>query len=140
MGGVRNQLNAAWTSEVVNVYRQSLSGRYPLAAGSSRDATLDDFGQFFGVGGVMDSYFRKYLQPYVDTSANPWRWQPGAAQKLGIGSGVLHTHLSAFGGDSRCVLPLGRHAADRALRAQAGGHGRLGHPVLARPRWPADQL
>ncbi|MGE8392790.1 type VI secretion system membrane subunit TssM [Pseudomonas sp. BIGb0427] len=91
MGGVRNQLNAAWTSEVVNVYRQSLSGRYPLAAGSSRDATLDDFGQFFGVGGVMDSYFRKYLQPYVDTSANPWRWQPGAAQKLGIGSGVLHT-------------------------------------------------
>ena len=53
MGGVRNQLNAAWVSEVVNVYRQSLAGRYPMSAGSSRDATLDDFGQFFGVGGVM---------------------------------------------------------------------------------------
>ncbi len=95
MGGVRNQLNAAWTSEVVNVYRQSLSGRYPLATGSARDATLEDFGLFFGVGGVMDNYFRKYLQPYVDTSATPWRWQPGAAQKLGIAPGVLQTFQRA---------------------------------------------
>lgn len=95
MGGVRNQLNAAWSSEVLSVYRQSLSGRYPLSAGSSRDATLDDFGQFFGVGGVMDSYFRKYLQPYVNTSATPWQWQPGAAQKLGIGNGVLNTFQQA---------------------------------------------
>jgi type VI secretion system protein ImpL len=95
MGGVRNQLNAAWVSDVVNVYRQSLSGRYPLAPGSARDATLDDFGQFFGVGGVMDNYFRKYLQPYVDTSASSWRWQPGAAQKLGINASVLQTFQRA---------------------------------------------
>jgi type VI secretion system protein ImpL len=95
MGGVRNQLNAAWISDVVNVYRQSLSGRYPLAPGSARDATLDDFGQFFGVGGVMDSYFRKYLQSYVDTSASSWRWQPGAAQKLGINASVLQTFQRA---------------------------------------------
>ncbi|MDO7901469.1 type VI secretion system membrane subunit TssM [Pseudomonas sp. K1(2024)] len=95
MGGVRNQLNAAWTSEVVNVYRQSLSGRYPLSAGSPRDATLEDFGQFFGVGGVMDNYFRKYLQPYVNTATSPWSWQPGAAQKLGIGGGVLNTFQRA---------------------------------------------
>jgi type VI secretion system protein ImpL len=95
MGGVRNQLNAAWVSEVVNVYRQSLGGRYPMSPGSSRDATLDDFGQFFGVGGVMDNYFRRYLQPYVDTSASTWRWQPGAAQKLGINAGVLQTFQRA---------------------------------------------
>nr|WP_272905105.1 type VI secretion system membrane subunit TssM [Pseudomonas petrae] len=95
MGGVRNQLNAAWITDVVNVYRQSLSGRYPLAPGSARDATLDDFGQFFGVGGVMDNYFRKYLQDYVDTSASSWRWQPGAAQKLGINASVLQTFQRA---------------------------------------------
>lgn len=89
MGGIRSQLNAAWTSEVVNVYRQSLAGRYPLTPGSNRDATLEDFGRFFGVGGVMDSYFRKYLQPYADTSATTWRWQPGAAEKLGISANVL---------------------------------------------------
>ncbi|WP_437882111.1 type VI secretion system membrane subunit TssM [Pseudomonas sp. LRF_L74] len=95
MGGIRNQLNAAWMSEVVSVYRQSLAGRYPIDRGSVRDATLDDFGQFFGHGGVMDNYFRKYLQPYVDTSASNWRWQPGAAEKLGIGSGVLQTFQRA---------------------------------------------
>nr|WP_243433640.1 MULTISPECIES: type VI secretion system membrane subunit TssM [Pseudomonas] len=95
MGGVRNQLNAAWVSEVVNVYRQSLSGRYPMSPGSSRDATLEDFGQFFGTGGVMDNYFRKYLQPYVNTSTTTWSWQPGAAQKLGISPGVLQTFQRA---------------------------------------------
>jgi len=95
MGGVRNQLNAAWVSEVVNVYRQSLSGRYPLAPGSPRDATLEDFGLFFGMGGVMDNYFRKYLQPYVDTSRPAWRWQPGAAQKLGINASALQTFQRA---------------------------------------------
>ncbi len=95
MGGIRAQLNAAWTSEVVNIYRQSLAGRYPLVNGSMREATLEDFGSFFGVGGVMDSYFRKYLQPYVDTSASNWRWQPGAAERLGIGAGVLQTFQRA---------------------------------------------
>jgi type VI secretion system protein ImpL len=94
-GGVRNQLNAAWTSDVVRVYRQSLSARYPLSPNSARDATLDDFGLFFGVGGVMDSYFRKYLEPHVDTSAQSWRWQPGAAQKLGVNAGVLQTFQRA---------------------------------------------
>ncbi|MGC3526621.1 hypothetical protein, partial [Pseudomonas aeruginosa] len=39
MGSVRNQLNAAWISDVVCVYRQSLAGGYPIAAGSSGDAT-----------------------------------------------------------------------------------------------------
>lgn len=94
-GGVRNQLNAAWASDVVRVYRQSLQGRYPLSAGSARDATLDDFGQFFGAGGAMDSYFRKYLQPHVDTSTPTWRWQPGAAQKLGINASALQAFQRA---------------------------------------------
>ncbi|PTU74711.1 type VI secretion system membrane subunit TssM [Pseudomonas mangrovi] len=95
MGGVRQQLNAAWTSEVVNVYRHSLAGRYPLDPNSSRDATLEDFGHFFGVGGVMDNYFRRYLQPYVDSSRTPWRWQPGAADKLGLSSSALVTFQRA---------------------------------------------
>ncbi|MEN0106978.1 MAG: type VI secretion system membrane subunit TssM, partial [Pseudomonas sp.] len=95
MGGVRNQLNGAWVSEVVSVYKQSLADRYPLNAGSSRDATLEDFGLFFGVGGVMDNYFRKYLQPYVNTSTSTWSWQPGAAQKLGINPNILPTFQRA---------------------------------------------
>jgi type VI secretion system protein ImpL len=95
MGGVRQQLNSAWTAEVVNVYRHSLAGRYPFDANSSREATLEDFGHFFGVGGVMDNYFRRYLQPYVDTSATTWRWQPGASEKLGISATVLGTFQRA---------------------------------------------
>ncbi|GLK88363.1 type VI secretion system membrane subunit TssM [Pseudomonas turukhanskensis] len=95
MGGVRNQLNGAWVSEVVSVYRQSIADRYPVNPNSPRDVTLEDFGLFFGTGGVVDNYFRKYLQPYVDTSTATWRWQPGAAQKLGINPNVLATFQRA---------------------------------------------
>jgi type VI secretion system protein ImpL len=95
MGDVHDQLNAAWMTDVVAVYRQSLKSRYPLSAGSARDATLDDFGEFFGMGGVMDRYFRKYLQPYTDTTSPVWRWQPGAAQKLGINPAILNTFQRA---------------------------------------------
>jgi len=89
MGGVRTQLNAIWQSEVVDFYRASLAGRYPLSARSSREATLDDFGQFFGPGGRLDSFFKTYLASYVDQSTKPWRWQPNAPEKLGISAGVL---------------------------------------------------
>lgn len=95
LGSLRSQLNAAWNSEVLRVYRQSLAGRYPLERGSARDASLEDFGLFFGTGGVLDSYFRQYLQPYVDTTATPWRWHPGEAERLGIGPGVLQTFQRA---------------------------------------------
>ncbi|SFB25050.1 Type VI secretion, VC_A0110, EvfL, ImpJ, VasE [Azotobacter beijerinckii] len=66
-----------------------LAARHLL--GSARDASLEDFGLFFGTDGVLDTYFRQYLQPYVDTTATPWRWHPGEAERLGIGPGVLQT-------------------------------------------------
>ncbi len=88
-GGVRTSLNALWTAEVLPFYRQSLSSRYPLQRGGSREATLEDFGRFFGPNGLVDNFFKQYLSPYVDTTTDPWRWRSSEAEALGISESVL---------------------------------------------------
>jgi type VI secretion system protein ImpL len=59
---------------------RAVAGRYPLVAGSARDALPEDFGQFFGPGGMMDDFFQKRLANLVDTSSKPWRYKPVAGQ------------------------------------------------------------
>ena len=59
---------------------RAVAGRYPLVSSSSRDALPEDFGQFFGPGGMMDDFFQKRLANLVDTSTKPWRYKPIAGQ------------------------------------------------------------
>jgi type VI secretion system protein ImpL len=77
-GRIRAYLNDLWMAEVLPFCRQALNDRYPLAEGSEIDITLADFGQFFGPGGIMDTFFQKNLQMLVDLSRNPWRWNDKA--------------------------------------------------------------
>jgi len=63
---------------VADFCRRAIAGRYPLASASTRDVLPDDFGQFFGPGGLMDDFFQKRLASLVDTSTKPWRYKPVA--------------------------------------------------------------
>ncbi len=78
-GDVRQHLNALWRSEGLSFCRQAIADRYPIARDSRTDITLQDFGGFFGPGGVMDVFFEKNLGELVDTSRSPWTWRPGSA-------------------------------------------------------------
>jgi type VI secretion system protein ImpL len=66
-------LNDEWRATVYRDYQRGLRGRYPLSRSSERDATLDDFGDFFGPGGSIDRFFAEYLEDFVDTSGRVWR-------------------------------------------------------------------
>lgn len=59
---------------------KAIAGRYPVDSNSSRDVLPEDFGQFFGPGGMMDDFFQKRLAALVDTSTRPWRYKPVADQ------------------------------------------------------------
>lgn len=39
------------------------------------DTALAAFGRFFGPNGLVDSFFKQYLQSYIDTSQGTWRWR-----------------------------------------------------------------
>jgi type VI secretion system protein ImpL len=71
----------------VPLCRQATDGRYPLAAGSTRDAAPDDFARVLGPGGAIDDFFAKNLQNSIDATGPTWRWRP-EAKSLGIPADV----------------------------------------------------
>lgn len=54
---------------------RAIAGRYPFASGAKADVLTEDFGQFFGAGGLMDEFFRNKLQALVDTSRPAWAYR-----------------------------------------------------------------
>lgn len=57
------QLNRALNDEVTQFCRDFIEPLFPF--GSGRHVSPAVFGQFFGPGGRMDSYYTNYLQPHV---------------------------------------------------------------------------
>jgi len=58
-----------------------VNNRYPFASGARADTPLEDFGQLFGGGGLLDDFFVKRLMTLVDTTTPVWSYKP-----LGDGS------------------------------------------------------
>ncbi|MDM0117248.1 type VI secretion system membrane subunit TssM [Variovorax sp. J22R133] len=63
---------------VTDFCTRAIAGRYPFVQSSKNDVLPADFGQMFGPGGLMDSFFQKRLAELVDTSSTPWRYKPVA--------------------------------------------------------------
>ncbi len=93
---------------------QWAAGQGPVNSGTSRppqgppDATLAAFGRFFGPNGLLDSYFKQHLQPYVDTSQGAWRWRGPAGPEQSIPPEALQIFQRAaavrdalFGGNNQ---------------------------------------
>ncbi|HET7369701.1 MAG TPA: type VI secretion IcmF C-terminal domain-containing protein, partial [Gammaproteobacteria bacterium] len=88
LGGARSYINQQWRAIVVQPYRDSLQGRYPLSRNASQQATLADFGHFFGPGGILPGFVKDYLQPFVDTRT--WRLDSAGHRSLGLSASDLH--------------------------------------------------
>ena len=68
---------------------RTISGRYPFAQGSKSDVLPDDFGQMFGVGGMLDDFYQKRLANVVDTGAATWVFKPLADGERPPGGAAL---------------------------------------------------
>ncbi|MBQ5965081.1 type VI secretion system membrane subunit TssM [Massilia sp. ZL223] len=89
LGSERARIRALWAAEAARFCRDAIAGRYPLVRGAGRDATPDDFGKFFGPGGLMDDFFSKNLAAQVDMSGARWRWRNTGEAPSGIPQDVL---------------------------------------------------
>ena len=67
---------AAELKPVTDFCNQAIAGRYPFAAGARADVPPEDFGRFFGVGGLMDDFFQRRLSELVDQSRPTWAYKP----------------------------------------------------------------
>jgi type VI secretion system protein ImpL len=71
---------AARLDDVAAQCRALTTNRYPFSAAAKvNDVSLAEFARLFGPDGLFDVFFRKELQPHVDTRGRPWRWREGEA-------------------------------------------------------------
>lgn len=75
-------MNKVWQNEVVTYYNENLINRYPLFKPTQQDINLEVFARFFGPEGIMDRYFKNYLNPFIDTSEANWRYRMVDGQTL----------------------------------------------------------
>jgi len=68
-------LDKKWNTEVWTFYNKNIKGRYPFNLTSKTSVSLENFGEFFGEGGIVHQFTENELEPYLDTSSNPWRWK-----------------------------------------------------------------
>ena len=59
------------------------------------DASLAAFSRFFGFNGLMDRFFKQFLQSYVDTSTGVWRWRGPTGPEQSITPEALQTFQRA---------------------------------------------
>ncbi|MCW5748420.1 MAG: hypothetical protein KIT36_19690, partial [Alphaproteobacteria bacterium] len=126
--GTREQMAAAWDSQIFNICQRNIVNMYPinLGAAASRDATPDDFADMFGKGGRIDKFIQQYLQSYLDTGSNPWRWKPEAQSlafnlqvpvMLQAAAEIQDSFFSPGGGSLGVIFTM------RALEGQMKGAG-----------------
>jgi type VI secretion system protein ImpL len=90
LGSERARLQAAWSADAAAFCQAAIAGRYPLVRSAAKEVTLEDFGKFFGPGGMMDEFFAKNLAPQVDMAGGQWRWRSSGAASIGIPQEVLN--------------------------------------------------
>ena len=71
----RQGVDADLRSQVTDFCTRAINDRYPFVRRSSMDVTTEDFARLFAPGGLMDSFFQKFLAADVDTSQKPWRYK-----------------------------------------------------------------
>lgn len=89
LDATRANLGQAIKAQIGEFCQQAIAGRYPLARGSSRDVTPEDFARMFAPGGLMDSFFQQQLARFVDTSTRPWSFRQLEGATMGTDTGTL---------------------------------------------------
>lgn len=85
----RQELNVQWQQQIVPVYQTTIAGRYPLYAGAKATIAVADFNQFFGKAGLLDQFYNKNLQMFINTDTKPWQWRNVDGAAIGFNDDLL---------------------------------------------------
>jgi type VI secretion system protein ImpL len=88
-------LNRIWAANVFPQYTAIIDQRYPLFKESTTDVSMNDFANFFGNAGIMDTFFKTYLEPFVDNSRLYWEWKVVDGQRIQIPQTSLEMFIRA---------------------------------------------
>jgi type VI secretion system protein ImpL len=92
LGLAYDYMNDAWRRQVLPVCEGSIAQRYPVFANASEDMAVRDFSDFFRSGGVLDEFFKNFLEPVVVDQRNGY----GAARIDGVALPLRPETLAQF--------------------------------------------
>ena len=139
------QLQVALRDQVTPVCQQTISNRYPFVRGSKSDAPLADFAKLFAPGGVMDAFFKQYLDAHADRSKPEWTWRQNSELAGTLSLDTLQAFQRASeirdaffqtGGN----VPVVQLTVKPASASDANVQLEIGGTVIASPTAPANSL
>lgn len=69
----KTDVETAWKSQIYGFCKSAINERYPFSS-SDDDVTLSDFIHMFSPDGIMDQFFKRNIEAFVDTSS-PSGWK-----------------------------------------------------------------
>jgi type VI secretion system protein ImpL len=94
-GGAMVHINQMWSQGPYETCIASVQDNFPFSQNARSEMPLADFGNIFGYGGVLDAFFTKHLQEYVNTASSPWRVKPSHSKLISISSEALKAFENA---------------------------------------------
>jgi type VI secretion system protein ImpL len=90
--GAHNEMNTAWNNNVIPSYNNGMRGRFPVAEHADSSVTMDSFNQLLGYGAALETYFNKYIKPFVNTEGDQWKLY----SQHGLTIEIPQAHIDVF--------------------------------------------
>lgn len=81
--------NGVWVNEVYTPFINDIAPFYPFNAQSSSDLSMDSFKNFFGRNGILNNFYKKYLNNVLTKRKNTYSINSKFASKLNFSSEFL---------------------------------------------------
>jgi type VI secretion system protein ImpL len=91
----RQYINTVWSNIVLPEYQQHLHNHYPLFTQANAEMSLDDFARFFAPSGIMDTFFKEYVQVFINNTNNGWQWKSVNGKQLALSDDALAAFIRA---------------------------------------------
>ncbi|MBU7578986.1 MAG: type VI secretion system membrane subunit TssM [Porphyrobacter sp.] len=77
VGVLQGEATLAYTQQVLPACELATADKFPFVKTASADASVADVRNAFGPGGLVPLFVQTRLDPYLDRSAEQWRWTTG---------------------------------------------------------------
>lgn len=77
VGALQGEASLAYTQQVLPACQLATADKFPFAKTAAADASVVDVRTAFGPGGLVPLFVQTRLDPYLDRSAEQWRWSSG---------------------------------------------------------------
>jgi len=97
VGLVNGHVDKTYNEKIWTFYKNNIEGKFPLALKSKSDIAIDDFKAFFQKDGMLDTFYDKYVMPFVsiDTQAGTFELRDVSGAKIAITKDMVKSMLAA---------------------------------------------